>query len=137
MPEIGRYIEKDPIGFRGGINKYVYVTNRATMLVDPLGLEGCGPGEIGDWFIPDSPFGFDFMGACNNHDRCYGCDGKRSGKSKFDCDWEFYQDMLKECAKVRNPYRKAFCDGLAYNYYSKAGSYDQGRFDKARAKCCS
>ncbi|MDP3110721.1 MAG: RHS repeat-associated core domain-containing protein [Thermodesulfovibrionales bacterium] len=35
-----RFASEDPIGLAGGINKFVYVHNRPTMLRDPLGLYG-------------------------------------------------------------------------------------------------
>jgi RHS repeat-associated protein len=37
-PSIGRWLSRDPIGERGGLNLYGYVGNRPTMAVDPLGL---------------------------------------------------------------------------------------------------
>jgi RHS repeat-associated protein len=34
----GRFINEDPIGFAGGINKFTYVGNNATNFIDPFGL---------------------------------------------------------------------------------------------------
>jgi len=37
-PFIGRFLQADPIGYRGGMNLYTYCMNRPTQLVDPSGL---------------------------------------------------------------------------------------------------
>ncbi len=44
--EVGRFINKDPIEFDGGINMYSYVGNNPVNNNDPLGLKSC---EYYDW----------------------------------------------------------------------------------------
>ncbi|HEX6716318.1 MAG TPA: Ig-like domain-containing protein [Pyrinomonadaceae bacterium] len=38
-PNTGRFLTRDPIGFDGGINLYVYVTNNPVLLIDPQGTQ--------------------------------------------------------------------------------------------------
>jgi uncharacterized protein RhaS with RHS repeats len=37
-PEVGRFINKDPIGYMGGINLFTYTVNNFVTLIDPWGL---------------------------------------------------------------------------------------------------
>jgi RHS repeat-associated protein len=48
-PNLGRWVQRDPIGYHGGINLYEYVGSRPMFFCDPMGLQdpgffGFGPG---------------------------------------------------------------------------------------------
>jgi RHS repeat-associated protein len=47
-PDIGRFLQPDPIGFRGGNNLYRYCGNNPVTRWDPLGLQVEHPAEKGD-----------------------------------------------------------------------------------------
>jgi len=46
-PEVGRFINKDPIGYAGGVNLFAYVSNNPVMYIDPLGLAYFGYRPLG------------------------------------------------------------------------------------------
>jgi RHS repeat-associated protein len=86
--DLGRWISRDPIEERAGLNLYAYVGNCATTLTDPVGLQtpGSAPtpiprptrtphaGWYGNYCGPGgSGTPIDALDqACKNHDDCYG-----------------------------------------------------------------
>ena len=69
-PSLGRYIQADPSGFRGGLNLFGYAAQNPTQWVDPMGLEerdppwenpehklleGGGGVELGEYVEPSGP----------------------------------------------------------------------------------
>jgi RHS repeat-associated protein len=62
-PKVGRFVSEDPIGLAGGVNRFSYVVNKPTTLVDPSGLkiqmcsrpaEGMLPGNHVYFYNPDT-----------------------------------------------------------------------------------
>lgn len=54
-PSVGRFLAEDPIAFRGGPNKYLYVRNQPLLFSDPFGRCPCGPKYWTNMGDPDNP----------------------------------------------------------------------------------
>lgn len=70
-PEIGRYVQRDPIGFAGGINPYTYPNNPVNN-TDPMGLKEAGYGGWEAQFI---------LGYGESSVSC--CDGQKIRQLKY------------------------------------------------------
>ncbi len=54
-PALGRWIQRDPIGYPGGINLYGYVGGRVDGIADPAGLAQWHPAQRGFWHTGITP----------------------------------------------------------------------------------
>ena len=120
-------MQPDPIGMDGGINLYVYAEGNPINLSDPLGLV-CGSSGT-DWAISDAPKGYDFTSCCQRHDNCY---AKKCGKTKEQCDDEFYECMKRQC-DMFHPGNKE-CFKQATKYWYGVDRLGGGAYRKARNK---
>jgi RHS repeat-associated protein len=105
-PITGRWISRDPIGERGGVNLYCYDLNEPINSIDVSGLipvHGwwCGPNWTGGvptmYFPEDASFHKPPMGpvdwACKQHDICY----YKCRKEKGDCQGSGLNKCFRKC----------------------------------------
>ena len=55
---------------------------------------GCGPGGVGDWFIPDTMWGLSVKEACKQHDHDYRFGSGASDEHRKQCDTRMRLNML-------------------------------------------
>lgn len=76
-------------------------------------MGSCGPGKLGDWIVPDKPFGLDLSKACEWHDQAYRFP---EGKTKEVIDHIFYSRMMWEVSK-HSGWRKRLYRVVARIYF--------------------
>ena len=120
-PALGRWVNRDPIGEKGGLGLYVVAKNNLINIFDPDGrapavagpcICAAGtstgkrqradrqPGWGTDQRCTGAPNG-PFLEACKKHDNCY----STCGNSKSGCDSAFNTDMYQSC--------ESMCSGLS------------------------
>ncbi len=65
MPEMGRWLNRDPIGEEGGLNLYVYVSNNGINYFDYLGLAPNQAQSTDPEFVVSAVTGFSDNGECS------------------------------------------------------------------------
>ena len=128
---VGRYVESDPVGLRGGVNLTAYVKMQPTKFKDPFGLETCGSGW-NEPLVPDNPFGFPFSGCCRRHDECYDC---CEGPSRRSCDQQFCSCSRRACKHEAALAIAILCVATAELYCKAVVDNGAAPFDEARKKC--
>jgi RHS repeat-associated protein len=63
-PNLQRWLNRDPIGEKGGLNLYTFVANQPTRFMDRWGLTGCGDGWGGMLYPPNQGPGLPSKGNC-------------------------------------------------------------------------
>jgi RHS repeat-associated protein len=104
---LGRWGQRDPVGYLDGISLYEYVGSRATIVVDPLGLKGIGVG-IGQPCIETGSATIIVLGMT-------GCEKEYEYKCVRDDSTDVNNPKVKACKQKCNDDPKAlgttWCEG--------------------------
>lgn len=90
----------------------------------------CGPGYLGNIFVPQGFLGADFRDACHRHDACYAS----PGTDRAACDLQFLEDMNCACECSSHP---ALCRMRARHWYRQVRLFGGPGFRQAQrdAEC--
>lgn len=104
-------------------------------LFEMVGRGGCGPGGIGDYFVPDTILGISVYPACPPHDYDY-----TVGKTKEDkeqADLRLSRNLFRivdiECPKALDPDKNKFATAMAQCYYLAVHKFGDDSFYRGKA----
>lgn len=127
-PDLGRFIQHDPLMYIDEYNMYSYVGNMPMNMIDPYGLESCAskpkPNGCGSgWNAPLVPDGI-YHKACNNHDDCYATKANPGEyqKHKAECDDNFQTDIDKALEDF-DKYKKELHDLIQNDLQNNHGGW--------------
>ena len=127
--QLGRFINRDPIGFEAGINLYEYAGDVPTILTDPSGLDSRG----------NLQFLWDFLTGGGDDRRCY-CENDVELQEMKDSPGaeklrrEFYHNLCRDTSDVTYGTGEAFVNTIAGGTFFSDTSDQVAGFGGASAK---
>ena len=86
---------------------------------------GCGPGGVGDWFVPDTAYGLNIKPACFIHDYLYSLGSTPWDKNEAD---EVFLDNLRYIVNERGGWLRRVRLCRVYSYYLAVSWFGNSAF---------